>query len=93
MHLTATIRAAAASRPLVVDDAANGGSAPDDADNFLLIIIRDPRITEVGANVEVLARHRGDPMLLRDRNVTCATFYPELSADPRVHAVFGMLTQ
>jgi 5'-phosphate synthase pdxT subunit len=66
--------------------------ARDDADELPLIFIRAPRVTELGAHVEVLARHRGEPVLLRDRNVTCATFHPELSADLRVHAqVFGVL--
>jgi glutamine amidotransferase PdxT len=38
----------------------------------------------------VLARHRGEPVLVRQRNVTGATFHPELTLDPRVHeAVFG----
>jgi 5'-phosphate synthase pdxT subunit len=60
--------------------------ARDDADRLPLIFIRAPRITELGAAVEVLARHCGEPVLLRERNVICATFHPELSGDPSVHA-------
>ncbi|HET6335321.1 MAG TPA: pyridoxal 5'-phosphate synthase glutaminase subunit PdxT [Polyangiales bacterium] len=56
-----------------------------------LIFIRAPRITRVGPTVEVLARYRGEPVLVRERNITAATFHPELSRDPRVHAaVFGV---
>lgn len=59
-------------------------------DALPLVFIRAPRITRVGPNVTVLARYRGEPVLVRQRNLTCATFHPELSGDPRVHAaVFG----
>jgi 5'-phosphate synthase pdxT subunit len=55
-----------------------------------LIFIRAPRITRVGPNVEVLARYRGEPVLVRERNLTAATFHPELVGDSRWHAtVFG----
>jgi pyridoxal 5'-phosphate synthase pdxT subunit len=55
-----------------------------------LIFIRAPRITRVGPSVSVLARYRGEPVLVGERNVTGATFHPELSGDSRVHAaVFG----
>lgn len=55
-----------------------------------LVFIRAPRIVRVGPGVVVLARHRGEPVLVRERNVTAATFHPELTPDRRVHAiVFG----
>jgi pyridoxal 5'-phosphate synthase pdxT subunit len=55
-----------------------------------LVFIRAPRFERVGSAVEVLARHRGEPVLVRQRNITAATFHPELTSDPRVHdAVFG----
>jgi 5'-phosphate synthase pdxT subunit len=55
-----------------------------------LVFIRAPRIERVGPGVEVLARHRGEPVLVRQHNVSAATFHPELTLDPRVHdAVFG----
>jgi 5'-phosphate synthase pdxT subunit len=64
--------------------------ADDTASPLPLVFIRAPRIERVGAGVEVLARHRGEPVLVRERNVTGATFHPELTLDPRVHAnVFG----
>jgi pyridoxal 5'-phosphate synthase pdxT subunit len=65
-------------------------SAGGAASPLPLVFIRAPRIERVGANVEVLARHRGEPVLVRQRNVTAATFHPELTLDGRVHeAVFG----
>ena len=55
-----------------------------------LVFIRAPRIERLGARVEVLARHRGEPVLVREGNITAASFHPELTLDPRVHdAVFG----
>ena len=56
-----------------------------------MVFIRAPRITAHGPAVTVLARHKGEPVLVRERNVTCATFHPELTDDPRVHReVFGV---
>lgn len=52
------------------------------------VFIRAPRIARVGQGVEVLARERGIPILVRQANVMVATFHPELSADPRVHQAF-----
>jgi 5'-phosphate synthase pdxT subunit len=49
------------------------------------VFIRAPKIARVGASVEVLAREKADPVLVRSGNVFGATFHPELSADPAVH--------
>ncbi|MES1205071.1 MAG: pyridoxal 5'-phosphate synthase glutaminase subunit PdxT [Pseudomonadota bacterium] len=55
-----------------------------------LLFIRAPRITRVGAAVEVLATFQGEAILVRQGAITGATFHPELSGDDRVHsAVFG----
>jgi 5'-phosphate synthase pdxT subunit len=35
----------------------------------------------------VLARVEGRPVLVREGNVFAATFHPELTDDPRVHAL------
>jgi 5'-phosphate synthase pdxT subunit len=53
-----------------------------------MVFIRAPRIEKVGPAVEVLARHGGDPVLVRQGRTMAATFHPELSEDPRVHAYF-----
>jgi 5'-phosphate synthase pdxT subunit len=49
------------------------------------VFIRAPRIRAVGPGVEVLARHRGEPVLVRSGTVIAATFHPELTTDRRVH--------
>ena len=48
------------------------------------VFVRAPRIRRVGPGVEVLARHAGDPVLVRDGAVWAATFHPELTDDDRV---------
>jgi 5'-phosphate synthase pdxT subunit len=64
---------------------ADDGSTP-------LVFIRAPRIVEVGAAVQVLATAGGEPVLVRQGNVTGATFHPELTRDRRIHqAVFHPL--
>jgi 5'-phosphate synthase pdxT subunit len=56
------------------------------------VFIRAPRITQVGAGVEVLASiDVGDgahPVLVRQGHVLGAAFHPELTADRRVHGLF-----
>lgn len=55
-----------------------------------LVFIRAPRIQRVGAGVTVLATYQGEPVLVRQGNVTAGAFHPELTADRHVHAsVFG----
>ena len=46
--------------------------------------IRAPRIRRVGRDVEVLASHGGDPVLVRTGAVWAATFHPELDDDDRL---------
>jgi pyridoxal 5'-phosphate synthase glutaminase subunit Pdx2 len=62
----------------------------DTGEPLPLLFIRAPRILRIGANVDVLAALGGEPVLVRQRNVTAAAFHPELTADDRVHRdVFG----
>jgi 5'-phosphate synthase pdxT subunit len=49
------------------------------------VFIRAPRFTALGAGVEVLARLRGEPVLVRQGRVLAATFHPEIAGDDRVH--------
>lgn len=58
------------------------------ADRFHGVFIRAPKVTRVGADVEVLAEHAGVPVLLRHGSITVASFHPELADDPRLHAQF-----
>jgi 5'-phosphate synthase pdxT subunit len=53
-----------------------------------MVFIRAPRIRRTGAGVETLARHDGEPVMARDGTVLVATFHPELTDDPAVHAYF-----
>jgi len=53
-----------------------------------MVFIRSPRITRVGAGVEVLARRDGFPTLVRQGHLLAATFHPEMTTDPRVQRLF-----
>jgi 5'-phosphate synthase pdxT subunit len=61
----------------------HGGERP-----LEMVFIRAPRITRVGPDVRVLARHDGDPVLVGTATVLGATFHPELTADSTVHESF-----
>jgi len=57
-----------------------GSSFPD----LVAVFIRAPRIVRVGPGVEVLARVRGDPVLVRAGRTWASTFHPELTEDDRL---------
>lgn len=52
------------------------------------MFIRAPRIVETGAAVEVLARHGGAPVAVREGRVIAATFHPELTGALALHRLF-----
>jgi 5'-phosphate synthase pdxT subunit len=52
------------------------------------VFIRAPRVRAHGAEVEVLAEHDGEPVLLRQGRFLVASFHPELTEDTRVHELF-----
>jgi 5'-phosphate synthase pdxT subunit len=52
------------------------------------VFIRAPRILSVGAEVEIIARHGDEPVMVREKNILAATFHPELTADERAHRLF-----
>jgi 5'-phosphate synthase pdxT subunit len=52
------------------------------------VFIRAPRVAEAGPDVQVLAEHDGEPVLLRDGRFLVASFHPELTDDTRVHERF-----
>ncbi len=52
------------------------------------VFIRAPRVEHAGPDVEVLAKHDGAPVLLRDGRYVVAAFHPELTEDTRVHERF-----
>jgi 5'-phosphate synthase pdxT subunit len=50
------------------------------------VFIRAPRLRRPGVEVQVLARHDGWPVAVRQGNVWATTFHPELTDETRVHA-------
>ncbi len=60
------------------------GGAPELAD-LDLVFIRAPRLRRPGPGIEVLLRHEGWPVLVREGRIWAATFHPELRGDSRVH--------
>ena len=52
------------------------------------VFIRAPRVTRVGPDVEVLARHGDDPVLVRSARLLASAFHPELTPDLRIHRLF-----
>jgi pyridoxal 5'-phosphate synthase pdxT subunit len=49
------------------------------------VFIRAPKVARVGDEVEVLARHGGRPVVVRQENLIAAAFHPEIAGDPRMH--------
>jgi pyridoxal 5'-phosphate synthase pdxT subunit len=58
---------------------------PSLGDSMPAVFIRAPRIRRVGESVEVLGRHLGEPVLVRQDNIVAASFHPELTPDRRLH--------
>jgi 5'-phosphate synthase pdxT subunit len=52
------------------------------------VFIRAPRLRAMGPDVEVLAEHAGEPVLVREGRFIVASFHPELTDDTRVHELF-----
>ncbi len=52
------------------------------------VFIRAPRIQEVGPEVEVLARIRDEPVLVRQGSHIGTAFHPELTDDTSIHRLF-----
>lgn len=62
--------------------------AVEDLGNVEAVFIRAPIIRRTGPEVQILAEHRGDPVLVRQGNHFAATFHPELTKDHRLHQLF-----
>jgi pyridoxal 5'-phosphate synthase pdxT subunit len=52
------------------------------------IFIRAPWVERAGDAVEVLASYQGHPVVVREGPVLACAFHPELTDDPRIHAIF-----
>jgi 5'-phosphate synthase pdxT subunit len=93
-------RAAAGTRPRIdVSVARNAWGRQVDSfeatsdEGRELVFIRAPRIVRTGLGVDVLDTLAGEPVLVREGNITGATFHPELTTDLDLHrAAFGDAT-
>jgi 5'-phosphate synthase pdxT subunit len=56
--------------------------------NLEAVFIRAPIIRRVGNGANVLAKYKGDPVLVEQGAHLVATFHPELTMDSRVHKLF-----
>ena len=52
------------------------------------VFIRAPIIRRTGPNVKILARYKGDPVLIEQGLHMASTFHPELTPSPHVHKLF-----
>jgi pyridoxal 5'-phosphate synthase pdxT subunit len=58
------------------------------------VFIRAPWVERTGEGVETLATWEGHPVAIRGDNVLACSFHPELTDDPRFHAIFmAMVTK
>jgi pyridoxal 5'-phosphate synthase pdxT subunit len=56
------------------------------------VFIRAPWVERSGPGVEVLASYEGHPVAIREGSVLASAFHPELTDDPRFHAIFMAMT-
>jgi 5'-phosphate synthase pdxT subunit len=56
------------------------------------VFIRAPWVERWGPEVEVLASIEGHPVAIREGSVLACAFHPELTDDPRFHAIFMAMT-
>jgi 5'-phosphate synthase pdxT subunit len=56
------------------------------------VFIRAPWVERLGPEVEVLASYEGHPVAVREGSVLACAFHPELTDDPRFHAIFMAMT-
>lgn len=56
------------------------------------VFIRAPWVERWGSEVEVLASYDERPVAIRQGNVLACAFHPELTDDPRFHAIFMAMT-
>lgn len=52
------------------------------------VFIRAPWVERHGPGVEVLATYQGHPVAIREGGLLASAFHPELTDDPRFHAIF-----
>jgi 5'-phosphate synthase pdxT subunit len=52
------------------------------------VFIRAPWVRRHGPDVEAIASYEGHPVAIRGEGVLACAFHPELTDDPRLHALF-----
>lgn len=57
-------------------------------EQFKGVFIRGPAITNVGNNVQILAKFRNQVVAVRQNNIIATSFHPELASDNRFHETF-----
>jgi 5'-phosphate synthase pdxT subunit len=57
------------------------------------VFIRAPWVEDCGADVEVLARAADRIVAVRQGPLLATAFHPELTGDPRVHALFASIVK
>lgn len=55
---------------------------------FKGVFIRAPAVSEAGKDVEVIARHGGKIVAVKQKNIIGTAFHPELAGDARMHRQF-----
>ena len=86
--LDATVRRNAYGRQVASFIARGELCSPLGAGEMEMVFIRAPQFSALGAGVEVLARCRDLPVLVRQGCLLAGAFHPELTGDPRVHQFF-----
>jgi len=56
------------------------------------VFIRAPQVARCGPAVEILASYEDRPVAIREGGVLACAFHPELTGDPRLHALFMAMT-
>ncbi len=64
-----------------------------DFEKFKGVFIRAPKIVATGKKVNVLLKHKKDPVLVRQDNILAGTFHPELSKTLAIHKYFAEMVK
>jgi len=64
------------------------GSVDGSVEPYPAVFIRAPRISSIGGEVEVLAYHGDEPVIIRQGRLLGIAFHPELTDDLRIHQAF-----
>ncbi len=58
-------------------------------ERFNGVFIRAPRFRQIGANVRIMGRLGGEPVMIEQGSVLISSFHPELTGDARIHSYFA----